>query len=180
MRRVVASAVFVVLAGWAAGCGYSFVGRGANVDPTIRKVGVPLFKDRTGTQGLDQTVTEKVTEELLKRGHLDVVPDATGVDAVVEGEITSFKVQPIGFTQEGARAGATTQASRYAVVLTAHVVYRKIGATEPIWENASVQAREETDVGESSTAFFDRGDQTVDRLATSFARSLVAAMLEAF
>jgi Lipopolysaccharide-assembly len=162
------------------GCGYSLVGRGVNVDPSIRRIGVPLFKDETGRPGLDQTVTEKVIEELLKRGRFDVVSDATGVDAVVEGEIVSFRVLPIGFSQEGTGTSASTQASRYALVMRAHVVYRKLGATEPIWENASVQAREEADVGDSSTAFFDRGDQTVDQLASSFAKSLVASMLEAF
>ncbi len=175
-RLVLAVGCLVALSG----CGYSLVGRGVNVDPSIRRIGVPLFKDATGQPGLDQTVTDKVIEELLKRGHFDVVSETTGVDALVEGEIVSFRVLPIGFAQEGSGDSTSTQASRYALVLSAHVVYRKVGATEPIWENASVQAREETDVGETSGAFFDRGDQTVDRLATTFARNLVASMLEAF
>src|SRR6185295_7499641 len=63
------------------GCGYSLVGRGITTDPTIKRIGVPLFKDRTGKLGLDQKVTQKVTEELLRRGRFDVVPQATGVDA---------------------------------------------------------------------------------------------------
>jgi hypothetical protein len=174
------AAAVVVLAGVLSGCGYTLVGRSANMDPTIHRVGVPLFKDQTGRPGLDQTITEKVVEELMKRGHLDVVSDSTGVDAVVEGEILSFRVLPIGFSQEGTGASASTQASRYALLLTARVVYRKTGATEPIWESPSLQAREETDVGANSTAFFDRGDQTVDRLATTFARNVVASMFEAF
>jgi hypothetical protein len=180
MRRPVVVAAVVAIVGLSGGCGYTLVGRSANVDPTIRRIGVPLFKDDTGRPGLDQTVTEKVVEELIKRGHLDVVSDSTGVDALVEGEILSFRVLPIGFSQEGTGASASTQASRYALLLTARVVYRKTGATEPIWESASLQAREETDVGANSAAFFDRGDQTVDRLATTFARNVVASMFEAF
>ena len=35
-------------------------------------------------------------------------------------------------------------------------------------------------VVEPGISFFDREEQAIDRLATSFARSLVAAMLEAF
>jgi hypothetical protein len=180
MRRAAMAFVAVVLLAPLPGCGYTLVGRGVNVDPTIHRIGVPLFKDQTGRPGLDQTITEKVIEELMKRGRLEVVSDSTGVDALVEGEIVGFRVLPIGFSQEGSGATASTQASRYALVLTAHVVYRKAGATEPIWENANLLAREETDVGANSTVFFDRGDQTVDRLATTFARSLVASMLEAF
>ncbi len=180
MRRLGWAAATLASLALLPGCGYSLVGRGVNVDPSIRRIGVPLFKDESGQPGLDQTVTDKVIEEILKRGHFDVVSDTRGVDAVVEGEIVGFRVLPIGFAQEGTGASASTQASRYALVLSAHVVYRKVGATEPIWENASVQAREETDVGETSGGFFDRGDQTVDRLATTFAKTLVASMLEAF
>lgn len=180
MKRPIAALTVVAITGLLTACGYTLVGRSANVDPTIHRIGVPLFKDQTGRPGLDQTITEKVVEELMKRGRLDVVSDSTGVDALVEGEILSFRVVPIGFSQEGSGTSASTQASRYALLLTARVVYRKTGATEPIWESASLQAREETDVGANSTAFFDRGDQTVDRLATTFARNVVASMFEAF
>lgn len=163
-----------------AGCGYALVGRGVAVDPTIKRVGVPVFKDATGRPGLDQKITQKVIEELLKRGKYDVVPDATGVDAVVEGEILSYRAVPIGFSQQGTGATASTQASRYAVILVARVKYRKLGATQSIWENDALQVRDESDVGDSSATFFDKEDQVVERLSISFARTLVATMLEAF
>jgi hypothetical protein len=35
-------------------------------------------------------------------------------------------------------------------------------------------------VGDNAAAYFDREDQAIDRLSQSFARSLVATMLEAF
>ena len=56
----------------------------------------------------------------------------------------------------------------------------KVGAKEPIWANDAFSFRDEYDVGDNPQAFFDREEQAIDRLATSFARSLVAAMLEAF
>jgi lipopolysaccharide assembly LptE-like protein len=162
------------------GCGYSLVGRGVAVDPTIKRVGVPVFKDDTGRPGLDQKVTQKVVEELLKRGKYDVVPDATGVDAIVEGEILSYRAVPIGFSQQGTGAATSTQAGRYSVILVARVKYRKIGATQSIWENDAVTVRDESDVGDSSATFFDKEDQVVERLSIAFARTLVSTMLEAF
>ena len=162
------------------GCGYSLVGRGITTDPTIKRIGVPLFKDRTGKLGLDQKVTQKVTEELLRRGRFDVVPQATGVDALVEGEVIAYSVQPIGFGDVAVAAGTQTQASRYAISLVARVKYSKVGQTEPIWQSESFSFRDEYDVGSDPTAFFDQQGQAVERLSTSFARSLVSAMLEAF
>jgi Lipopolysaccharide-assembly len=161
-----------------AGCGYALVGHGTNVDPSIKRIGVPLFRDSSGKPGLDQKITEKVIEELLKRGRFDVVQTATDVDAMVDGEIVSYTVHPVGF-EATSSTGTQTQASRYAIAVTARIRYAKVGQDVPIWSSDSFSFRDEYDVGDAST-FFDREEQTIDRLAQSFARNLVAAMLEAF
>lgn len=161
------------------GCGYALVGRGTTTDPSIKRIGVPQFKDATGKPGLDQRITSKVIEELLKRGRFEVIAEAAGADAVVEGELLSYTATPLGFSEEGG-AQARTQASRYGVTLTARVKYSKAGEKEPLWQNDAFSFRDEYDVGSDPAAFFDREDQALERLASSFARSLVAAMLEAF
>lgn len=164
------------------GCGYALVGRGTVIDPTIRKIGVPTFVNATGKPALDQKITQRVIEELLRRGRFDVVQERSGVDAIVEGELLRYHAQPVGFSAEATGGGgpATTQASRYAITVTANVRYGKVGAAEPIWSNEAFQFRDEYDVGSDLASFFDREEQAIDRLATSFARSLVATMLEAF
>jgi hypothetical protein len=162
------------------GCGYALVGRGTVVDPSIRRIGVPTFVNSSGKALLDQKVTQRVIEELLRRGRFDVVQERTGVDALVEGELLRYDARPVGFTEGTAGGTTTTQASRYAITLTAKVVYAKAGAPEPIWSSDAFSFRDEYDVGSDPTTFFDREEQAIDRLATSFARSLVATMLEAF
>lgn len=173
MRHAAACAALLGLTA----CGYALVGRGSVVDPTIKRVGVPLFSDDIGRPGLDELLTEKVIEELLKRGRFDVVRSRDGVDALVEGRITRLDVVPVGFSDGEA---VQTQASRYAVRLEASVRYGKIDVAEPIFQDAGFGVRDEYDIGEDPATFFDREDQSLDRLATSFARSLVQSMLEAF
>ena len=165
-----------ILGALASACGYALVGRGVTTDPSIKRIGVPLFKDKTGKPGLDARVTQAVIEELLKRGRFVIVKEITNVDAVVEGEITGFNVVPVNFSGTSGQ----TQASRYAITLTANVLYRKVGQKEPLWSNEAFSLRDEYDMGDNATAYFDREGQSIDRLATGFARSLVAAMLEAF
>ncbi|HQZ16804.1 MAG TPA: LptE family protein [Vicinamibacteria bacterium] len=167
----------VLLVGGSGGCGYGLVGRGGGFDPSIKRIGVPLFKDGTGKVNLDMKITQKVIEELLKRGKVDVVQNIEGVDAIVEGEILSFQETPVGFS--GGSTGSTT-ASRYAITLTVRVRYYKPGEVQPMWQNDAFSYRDEYDLGSDSSSFFDRADQGVDRLAQAFARSLIAAMLEAF
>ena len=159
------------------GCGYALVGKGITTDPSIKRIGVPLFKDRTGKPGLDQKITLRVIEELLKRGRFTVVQDTTGVDAIVEGEILTYTTIPIGFSTAEA---SQTQASRYAINVTARVIYHKVGQKDPIWQSEGFSFRDEYDVGDQPGSFFDREDQTIDRIAQSFGRNLVATMLEAF
>ena len=166
----------VVLLGTLSGCGYSLEGRGITTDPSIKRIGVPLFKDNTGKYDLDSLVTEAVVSELLRRGRFTVVKEATGVDAVVDGEILAFDVVPINFTY----SGELTVATRYAISLSANVTYRKVGQAEPLWADDRYTLRDEYDLDDSADGFFDREDQSVQRLAESFARGLVAAMLEAF
>jgi hypothetical protein len=160
----------------ASGCGYALQGRGVTTDPTVKRIGVPLFKDRSGKLGLDARVTQAVMEELLKRGRFTVVRDTANVDAVVEGEIVAWNVLPVNFSADT----GTTQATRYAISLTASVVYRKIGQKEPLWSNEAFSQRDEYDMGENAQSYFDREEQSIERLSNAFARSLVAAMLEAF
>jgi hypothetical protein len=173
-RRELLAATAAALA---AGCGYALQGRGITTDPTIKRIGVPLFKDRTGKLGLDARITAAVVTELLKRGRFTVVKESTGVDAVVEGEITACTVVPVNFSGQTADA---QQASRYAISIVASVVYRKVGQKEPLWANEAFSQRDEYDMSGNPGNYFDREDQSIMRLAEVFARSLVAAMLEAF
>lgn len=159
-------------------CGYALEGRGISVDPSIRRIGVPLFKDQTGKPGLDQKITERLVEELLKRGRFEVVESATGVDAVVEGTLLNYSSQAIGFSR-GSEEGRS-EANRYAALLTAKVRYVKPGASQPIWESDAFTARDEYDIAEDAENYFDREEQALDRIAVAFAKSVVAAMLEAF
>ncbi len=174
MRR--REALAAAAAGLASACGYALQGRGVTTDPSIKRIGVPLFKDRTGRLGLDARVTQAVMEELLKRGRFTVVREAAGVDAVVEGEIVAYNALPVNYSSDT----GTTQATRFTIALTASVVYRKVGQKDPLWANDAFSQRDEYDMGQDPSNFFDREEQSIERLAAGFARNLVAAMLEAF
>jgi hypothetical protein len=161
-------------------CGYALAGKGVVVDPSIKRVGIPQFRDVTGKPSLDQKITRAVMDEMSRRGRFQVVSDATGVDALVIGELINYTVRPVGFEGTAGSDDTTTQATRYEIVLAAKVQYSKVGETEPIWANERYEFVEEYEVGSDPTAYFDREEQAIDRLAENFSRSLVAAMLEAF
>jgi hypothetical protein len=161
------------------GCGYALVGKGIIVDPTIKRIGVPLVRDASGHPGLDQKVTQNIIQELLRRGHFEVVQQAVGVDALVECEIVAYTAVPIAFSRDELDP-THIEASRYGIALTARVRYTKTGQVEPIWAADAFSARDESSVGNDPNSFFDRDEQVQDRVAKNFARRMVSAMLEAF
>jgi hypothetical protein len=178
MRRL---ALLLAAGSLMAGCGYSLQGRGITTDPSVKRIGVPLFKDRSGKLGLDTRLTAAVIEELGKRGRFTVVKDATNVDAVVDGEIVAYNVLPTNYSTSSDSGGqSTTLATRYTASVVVKVVYRKIGQTEPIWENDSFSQRDDYDMGDAPGDYINREDQAMDRLAQLFGRAVVSAMLEAF
>jgi len=168
----------VLLATGQAGCGYSLAGRGSFLPAYIKRIGVPQFTNRTAVFDVDRIVTDRVRSELLGRGKYTVVPDETGVDALLSGEIESIAIAPAAFNTQ-------QQATRYVLILTARVEFKDVKANKVLWSNPGMQFREEYDVTTASdaldpTAFFGQNTNALTRLATEFARSVVSAILEAF
>jgi outer membrane lipopolysaccharide assembly protein LptE/RlpB len=161
-----------------AGCGYSLAGRGSFLPAYIKRIGVPQFVNNTSVFELDRRVTDKVRSEFIGRGKYTIVPDQTGVDAVLSGTVTSVTLTPVAFN-------SSQQATRYALALNASVEFKDLHTNKVLWANASMQYREEFEVTSSAntldvTAFFGQDVNAIDRLSNEFARALVSAILEAF
>lgn len=163
------------------GCGYSLAGRGSFLPPGIKIIGVPVFVNRTTIFNLETQLTQKVRSEFIGRGKYQILPEATGVDAVLNGEVTSVSMQPTSFT--GNQLG-----SRYVITMSASVVLRDVKANEVLWENPSLVFRQEYDAPTAQggagivdpAAFLGQDLNALDRMTNDFARTIVSAILEAF
>ena len=161
-----------------AGCGYALAGRGSFLPAYIQKIGIPNFGNRTTVFNLEALLTQKVRAEFIGRGKYQILPESTGVDALLTGEVTAVSIVPVSFTPE-------QLASRYALTMTANIELRDVREDKVLWENPSVTFRQEYDAttGTDSTdpaAFFQQDVNTLERISTEFARTIVSAILEAF
>ena len=73
----------------AAGCGYALAGRGSFLPAYIQTIGVPTFTNRTTVFNLETLLTQKVRAEFIGRGRYQILPESTGVDALLTGEVSS-------------------------------------------------------------------------------------------
>jgi len=159
-------------------CGYSLAGRGSFLPAYIRTMGIPTFANRTVVFNLETMVTQKVRSEFIGRGKYQILPEATGVDALLTGEVTAVSIQPASFSSQ-------QLASRYAITMSARIELRDLRENKVLWENPSVTFRQEYDATGGRTvldpaAFFQQDTNALERMSTEFARTIVSAILEAF
>jgi len=161
----------------ATGCGYALAGRGSFLPAYIEKIGVPTFVNRTTVFNLETLLSQKVRSEFIGRGKYQILPESTGVDALLTGEVTSVSLTPASFNTQ-------QLASRYALTLTASIQLRDMRANKILWENPSVMFRQEYDATGGTSAldpaFFQQDVNALERISTEFARTIVSAILEAF
>jgi hypothetical protein len=175
-RRV---AIAVLLGLSTAGCGYSLAGRGSFLPPDIRVVGIPQLLNQSTFFNVEQVLTEKIRAEFIGRGKYQVVPDASGVDAVLTGTVTGISVTPIAFSDQ-------QLASRYLFTMTMKVEFTDQRSSRVLWTNDALVFREEYELSTRGTtaiegaSFLSQERSSFDRIASDVARSVVTSILEAF
>jgi hypothetical protein len=174
------AALILTLAMVSSSCGYALAGRGSFLPDYIRVVGIPPIENRSTFQQVELVLTDKIRTEFIGRGKYTVVPEASGSDAVLTGEITGVSAQPIGFNE-------SQLASRYLLIMTMRVQLTDTRTNMVLWSNDAMTFREESELtGRSASnvieagAFLDQERASFDRIASDVARTVVTAILEAF
>ena len=174
MRKI----AIVLLAFLGSSCGYALAGRGNTLPAHIRIIAVPQFENQSDVPDLDLRLTEAVRQELLGRGRFTVNPETAGAHAVLTAKIRSSPPIPKAFTE-------SRQVSRYELAIIADVTFRDETKNEVIWSNPSFRVSEEYDLGGSArpedlTSLFRQDRNAIERIARTFARTIVTSILEAF
>lgn len=170
-KQTLATALIAILA---ASCGYTLVGRGNILDPTIRTIAIPTLVNRTTRVEVEQQLTQEVAAELVSRGRLRIATDEKQADAVLRGAIATFNLTPVGFEQ-----GRATQ---YQISITASIELLDTRGDEEkvMWKNDQYRFVENYTVAPDTSDAFDQESRAIREIAVRFAQSLVANLLEGF
>ncbi len=162
-----AAAVFL-----SAACGYSLRGTGSFLPPTIKKIQVPQFVNKTTRFDLDRTLTQGVIDEFVARGKVEITSDAAAADATLAGTITTFSAAPSGFSRSGS-------ADHYTIYLVVSVTLTETKTKQVLYTNPSYIYQEDYEVPEGRD-FESVQTDALKRIAEKFARNLVVSILEGF
>lgn len=169
MRSVLAAFCLILVAG----CGYTLVGRGSVLDPSIRTINIPTLVNRTTRVEIEQRLTQAIAQEFVSRGRMTIMSDPKDSHAILRGSIDSFNLTPVGFDQ-----GRATQ---YQISITANIeLLDHRNEDKVLWKNDQYRFVENYQVTPDNTNAFDQESRAIQEIAVRFAESLVANLLEGF
>jgi hypothetical protein len=142
----------------------------------IRTVAVPAFQMEGNAlrYKIDTRFAEAVAREIVRRGRgLRVQGEREGADAVVDGVIRSFVFSGVLLDDRG-------RARIFEVTITASVTVRDQTENRVLYDNQNYVFRGEFEFSRDPRSFFNEEDPAVQRIARSFAESLVSTLVNGF
>ena len=178
-RRLVVHHLLIVTAcGVVSGCGYTLAGQGSFLPEYIETVAIPTFENDTAVFDVERLLTQEVRTAFIGRGSYRVQSDVSGADASLIGTITEITIEPASFNVD-------QQASQYIFTLAAAIEFRDLTTDEVLWDDElefsdTYEVASGTGGVANVSTFFGQRSNTVERLATDFATTVVSGILEAF
>jgi len=156
------------------GCGYHTAGHAVQLPENVKTIAVPAFTNQTTTYRIEQMLTSSVMREFTTRTHYHILNNpGEAADATLRGTVLSASSTPLTYNT------ATGQAASVLVVVS-----MKVSLTDRqgkvLYQNPSYLFREQYEVSQDLTSFFEEDSPAFRRLSQDFARTLVSNILEGF
>jgi len=139
----------------------------------VRRIAVPAFKfEARGLRyRVESRFTEAVSKEIIRRGNgLKVQGSLEGADAAVEGNIRDFSFSGVVLDRQG-------RARVYEVTIVTAVTIRDLKENKILYDNQNLVFRDSFEFSQDPRSFFNEEDPAVDRIARSFAESVVSTIV---
>ncbi|MCU1265272.1 MAG: hypothetical protein JWM21_1590 [Acidobacteria bacterium] len=139
----------------------------------IKTVAVPAFQNNALRYKIEHRFTQAVLDELIHRGRgLRVQGDREGADAVIEGIIKSYQFTGVLLDDKG-------RARIFEVTIAAAITVRDQTQNRVLYDNQNFVFRGEYEFANDPRNFFNEEDPAVQRMARSFAESIVSTLINA-
>jgi outer membrane lipopolysaccharide assembly protein LptE/RlpB len=165
-RSIVLAGVVVVLGG----CGYSLR---PSLPGNIKTVHIPVLENRTQEPGIEDFVTQALTQALVTSGVAKIVSGADTADAVLEGQIIEYSLVALAFD-----SGANV--TQYRLQIGLSLTLRERGSSEVVWRQERIGERADFRVAGPVSTTLIREQDAVRRAAVDIARSIVSLAFEGF
>ncbi len=170
-----AAAAFLIIAVlMLSACGYHPAGKTSTLPTHINVLAVPTFVNHTHSYRVEQVFTSAVIRELTTRTNYKILNDKSDdADATLRADITLASSAPLTYDSQTGRATSGLVTVTMQVSLT-----DKKGTV--LFSNPNYTFREEYEITQEVSSFFNEESPALERMSRDMARSLVSNVLEGF
>ena len=171
LRRI-GALIIVLLA--VAGCGYHTAGHNVVLPDHVKTLAIPAFVNQSQTYRIEQMLTAAVVREFTTRTHYQILNEASeAADATLKGTILTTNSSPLTYDSRTGRA----ESILVVVSMKVSLVDRQ---GKILFQNPSYVFREQYQVSQELSSFFEEDSPALGRLTRDFAQTLVSNVLEGF
>jgi len=158
----------------ATGCGYHPAGHAVQIPENVKTIAIPAFVNETKAYRIEQMLTASVVREFTTRTHYRLINGSSeAADATLHGTVLSTATSPLTYDTATGRAASVLVVVSLRVSLTDR-------QGKVLYENPAYLFREQYEVSQDLSSFFEEDSPAFRRLAQDFARTLVSNILEGF
>ena len=155
-------------------CGYHTAGHNVALPESVKTLAIPAFINQSQTYRVEQMLTAAVVREFTTRTHYQILhSESDAADATLHGTVLTTTASPLTYDSKTGRAES---------VLV--VVSMKVSLVDRdgkiLFQNPSYIFREQYQVSQELSSFFEEDSPAMGRVARDFAQTLVSNVLEGF
>jgi outer membrane lipopolysaccharide assembly protein LptE/RlpB len=171
-KRTMLGLVFAFLAN--VGCGYHTAGHVVTPPETVKTLAIPAFLNQSQTYRIEQTLTSAVIREFTTRTHYQILNESSdAADATLHGTVLTTSTSPLTYDSKTGRA----ESILVIVSVRVSLVDRQ---GKILFQNPLYVFREQYQVSQEPSSFFEEDSPAMGRLSRDFAQTLVSSVLEGF
>lgn len=155
-------------------CGYHTAGHNVILPENVKTLAIPAFVNQSQTYRIEQTLTAAVVREFTTRTHYQILHDSgDAADATLNGTILTTTSSPLTYDSRTGRA----ESILVVVSMKVSLIDRR---GKILFQNPSYVFREQYQVSQELSSFFEEDSPALGRLSRDFAQTLVSNVLEGF
>jgi outer membrane lipopolysaccharide assembly protein LptE/RlpB len=153
-----------------AGCGYSLR---TSLPAGIQSIHVPVLVNRTSEPGIEDFITQALTQAVVQSSRVRIAANAQEADASLEGSIVEYRLAALSFDR-------SANVTSYRLIIGLALTFRDLKQNRVIWKQDRIEERADFLVAGQVTQTLAREEEAVQRAAVDVARAIVSFAFEGF
>ena len=113
------------------GCGYSLR---TNLPPGIQSIHVPVLVNRTQEPGIEDFITQALTQAVVQTSRVRIAANAREADATLEGSIVEYRLTALSFDR-------SANVTSYRLIIGLALTFKDLKQNRVIWKQDRIEER---------------------------------------